>query len=315
LKYLKESIMSNYSSMSPVLVSVLINNYNYAPFLQYCLDSVFNQTYKHIEVIVYDDGSSDNSLEVLERNADKIKIIAKPNGGKYPSFNQANGIYQAFLQSKGDIICLLDSDDAFVSTKVETVVKAFIKEPQLVMVQHNMLKIDAENIPTGEIVKKNLIIDKHPLKGIYFTKRMDPFFMQTSALCFSRSFLEKMLPIPEDQFELIWADVRLTRAAVFTQRIKTLDVLLTEYRVHSSNDSNKLNDPEFFNKFRTQHYTYFNQQATLNGRPELKQISNFISKIRLGIYVLFGNHSNRERKRFFRTFITGKAVNNLQKSV
>jgi glycosyltransferase involved in cell wall biosynthesis len=291
---------------SPVLVSVLINNYNYAGFIEYCLDSVFSQTYKHLEVIVYDDGSTDNSLEVLQKYADRITLIARPNYGKYPSFNQANGIFQAFKQSKGDIICLLDSDDAFVSDKIERIVNEFTADPELVMVQHNMFKIDANNMRNGDVAKKNLIIDKDPMKGIYFTKRLDCFFMQTSALSFSRAFLEKTLPLEEEVYELIWADVRLTRAAVFTNHVKTLDEVLTEYRVHDFNDSHKLKDQELFKQFRLQHYAYFNEQARLNGRPELEPGDNRLSKIRMAIYMVFGEHSNRERIRFFKTFLTGK---------
>ncbi len=300
--------MTSYSSAKPVLVSVLINNYNYAPFIQYCLDSLYNQTYKHIEIIVYDDGSTDNSLEVLQRNADKIKIISQPNHGKYPSFNQANGIYQAFKASTGEIICLLDSDDAFAATKVEKVVAAFHKSPELTMVQHNMYRIDVNNQPTGEIGKKNFIIDERLLHGIYFTRRIDPFFVQTSALSFSRTFLQKMLPLQEGVYELIWADVRLSRAAVFTGKVKTLEELLSEYRVHGTNDSGKLKDPVFFNKFRKQHYAYFNEQALKNGMPALRQIPNSLSKVRLAIYMLVGSHPMKERIRFFKTFFTKKAA-------
>lgn len=299
--------MINNSGTSPILVSVLINNYNYGRFIEYCLQSIFNQTYKHIEIIVYDDGSTDDSVEILSKYADKLKLIAKPNYGKYPSFNQAHGIYTAFLESKGSIICLLDSDDAFVHNKVELIVEEFTRNPELVMVQHNMLKIDVNNMRSGEVIKKNFLIDENPLSGIYFTRRLDPFFMQTSALSFSRAYLEKILPLQEGVYELIWADVRLTRAAVFTERIKSLDVNLSEYRVHSTNDSSKLKDPVFFNTFRTQHYAYFNEQAKLNGRAELVPVANRLSKLRLAAYLVFGKHTNKERVRFFATFLTGKA--------
>ncbi|MEW5858968.1 MAG: glycosyltransferase, partial [Cyanobacteriota bacterium] len=53
-------------------VSVIINNYNYGRFISEAIDSVLNQTYPHIEVIVVDDGSTDNSREVIASYQDKI---------------------------------------------------------------------------------------------------------------------------------------------------------------------------------------------------------------------------------------------------
>lgn len=83
-----------------MLVSVLINNYNYEDFIVQCVDSVLNQTYKDIEIIVYDDGSTDHSLEKLSQYSD-IKVISKANHGKSNNLNQMNAVYQAYLHSKG----------------------------------------------------------------------------------------------------------------------------------------------------------------------------------------------------------------------
>lgn len=98
-------------------VSVLINNYNYGRFLDYCLSSVARQTRAVDEIIVYDDGSTDESAAVLERWRSKATVISQPNFGHAPGFNQANAINQAFSASTGDIICLLDADDAFLPRK------------------------------------------------------------------------------------------------------------------------------------------------------------------------------------------------------
>lgn len=58
------------------LVSILIPNYNYAKYLQHCLDSVVNQTYKNIEIIIQDNASTDNSYEIMleyQKNILKVK--------------------------------------------------------------------------------------------------------------------------------------------------------------------------------------------------------------------------------------------------
>ena len=59
------------------IASVLIANYNNSKYIDQCLESVINQNYKKIEIIVVDDNSSDNSLEIINNYADQIKLIIK----------------------------------------------------------------------------------------------------------------------------------------------------------------------------------------------------------------------------------------------
>ncbi len=100
-------------------VSVIIPVYNNSPYLGECLDSVVNQTYKNLEIIIIDDKSTDNSLEVIRKYHDKrIKVISlKKNSGVAIARN--NGVKIA----TGDYICFLDSDDYWVNDKIEKQVK------------------------------------------------------------------------------------------------------------------------------------------------------------------------------------------------
>ncbi|MDH3999397.1 MAG: glycosyltransferase, partial [Desulfuromonadales bacterium] len=66
--------------------SVLINNYNYGQFLNACIDSVLHQVESDVEVIVYDDGSTDDSAERICAYGDEIKGILAESFGKYPSY-------------------------------------------------------------------------------------------------------------------------------------------------------------------------------------------------------------------------------------
>ena len=101
------------------LVSVIINNYNYGHFLGEAIDSVLNQTYPNIEIVVVDDGSTDNSREIISSYQEKIISVLKENGGQASAFNAG------FAASRGDIIFMLDSDDIFVPEKVAEVVNIF----------------------------------------------------------------------------------------------------------------------------------------------------------------------------------------------
>ena len=88
--------------MNP-LISVIIPTYNDAPFLKRCLDSVFNQTLSDLEVIVVNDGSTDNTRQVLETYRDRITLINQENQGRNPArmrgFDESNGQFLIFLDS------------------------------------------------------------------------------------------------------------------------------------------------------------------------------------------------------------------------
>ena len=93
-------------------VSVIIPVYNVEEYLRECLDSVVNQTLKEIEIICVDDGSTDNSLEILKEYAKKdnrISVLTQENSGSGKSRN--NGINNA----KGEFIAFMDSDDFYPS--------------------------------------------------------------------------------------------------------------------------------------------------------------------------------------------------------
>lgn len=106
------------------LVSVVLPSYNQAQYLPQALQSLIDQTYPHWEAIVVNDGSSDNTVEVLEAYAKKdarIKFISKKNGGITSALNA--GIEHA----SGEYFCWLSTDDYFYPQKLEIQVEAFKK--------------------------------------------------------------------------------------------------------------------------------------------------------------------------------------------
>ena len=105
------------------LVSVVIPNYNYAKTLPKCLDALVEQSYPSIEIIMVDDGSTDNSVEIASRYP--CKIIRTKNNGVSAARN--TGVAHA----KGDIIFFLDSDVALFKDAIENAVQEFQKDPSL----------------------------------------------------------------------------------------------------------------------------------------------------------------------------------------
>jgi len=271
-----------------LLVSILINNYNYGRFLDHCVRSVLSQTYDTVEVIAYDDGSTDGSLEVLRRYAGHVRVIAAAHGDLPPAFNQANAINRAFEASSGDLVCLLDSDDAFLPDKVQSVVRAIRNKSDAVMVQHPFEEIDESGHRTG--VVKPFLSGKDPRASIYRTHSLAGLFTQTSGLSFRRTYLDRVLPIEPDRYDKIWPDVRLSRLAMFHGTVITLPDPLAEHRMHGANDSAKLGDDGFFRDAMDQMYAFFNQQAALYGwdpidpaksvtRPGLRGVKRLVAQL------------------------------------
>ncbi|HEY2119652.1 MAG TPA: glycosyltransferase [Candidatus Acidoferrum sp.] len=137
--------MTNPSNPKQPLVSILICNYNYGRFISTAIDSALAQTYPNIEIIVVDDGSKDNSREVIETYKDRVRAIFKPNGGQPSTFNVA------FAASSGDIICLLDSDDYFTPDKVAKVVECYQNHPEVSFVFHPLRRIHISDSESQEI--------------------------------------------------------------------------------------------------------------------------------------------------------------------
>ena len=110
--------------------SIIINNYNYGPYLKEAVDSALAQTLAAHEIIVIDDGSTDNSLKLLEAYSDnpKVKVFTQENSGQYVAV--AHGIERA----TGDIHCLLDADDTYKPEYLAEINNIYISKPYVDLV-------------------------------------------------------------------------------------------------------------------------------------------------------------------------------------
>lgn len=111
------------------LISVIVPVYNEKKFLARCLDSVLAQTYENFELILVDDGSTDNSGDICEeyaRNDNRIVVIHKQNGGLSDARNV--GIDWIFANSKSEYLAFIDSDDFVHSRYLELLLKALTEK-------------------------------------------------------------------------------------------------------------------------------------------------------------------------------------------
>ncbi len=125
-------------------VSVIIPNYNYEKFISATIESVLSQTYRNIEIIVVDDGSRDNSLEILKNFGDKIRVVSQENEGVSAARNHGVSL------SEGDLIGFLDADDIWLPEKLERQIEKFNADTEVGLVHCSMTLIDLDNEPIGE---------------------------------------------------------------------------------------------------------------------------------------------------------------------
>ncbi len=209
------------------LVSIIVDNFNYARFVSAAIDSALAQSYAPVEVIVVDDGSTDNSRDVISSYGDRVSAVFKPNGGHASAFNSG------FRASHGSIVMFLDSDDVLLPNAVEEVVRAW--HPGVAKAQFVLAHIDAQGralggtvpyspaqMPEGDI--RALILDAGGYIGV-----------PTSGNAFARTVLDRLLPLPEPQWPQS-ADTSLEIIAPFLGELVSLRKTLGCYRIHESNN-------------------------------------------------------------------------------
>ncbi|MCF6192464.1 MAG: glycosyltransferase [Candidatus Hydrothermae bacterium] len=221
--------------MTRPLVSILINNHNYAAFLEEAIESALAQTYRPVEVIVVDDGSEDGSREILARYQRKgdITVILKENEGQASAFNTG------FERAQGEILCLLDSDDRFKPHKVEKVVEQFQRYPEAGWLSHPLAYIWEGSTGEGMLPSVNVSYADYPsvadIPSMLRQGRRPHFdFAPTSGLVFRRNVIRQVLPVAPVGLP-VGADTYLKFSASVVAPVIFYPEPLAEQRIHEHN--------------------------------------------------------------------------------
>ncbi|HEY3694284.1 glycosyltransferase family A protein [Phenylobacterium sp.] len=205
----------------------IIVNYNYAQFIAQAIESVLRQTEPFDEVIVVDDGSTDDSLSVIRRFAGRVVVVGKPNGG------QLTATIAGLARSRAEYVYVLDADDFLETNFVREVKGCLASKP--VKVQCQMKGVDGR----GESLIS--LFPTYPKKYDAARMRDDNrsigFYIcpPTSGNVYRRDYLDQIDLTRLESHEPLDGPPAL--AAPYFGEVATLTFPLACYRVHGANDS------------------------------------------------------------------------------
>lgn len=244
------------------LVSVIINNYNYGRYVGTAIESVFNQTYRHFELIVVDDGSQDNSRTVIASYGDRITPIFQQNAG------QAAAVQAGLQQAKGDIICLLDADDYYYPDKLAKVVNAFQTHPEWVQLCHCWTTVNAAGGKVGSSASDRLSQGDVTSLLLRWGRYASGI---SSTLAFRREVLDQVMPAPEC---VIAIDSYLNMTVPFQGQVGCLNEPLMFYRIHGNNRRARCIKIDYLIHQRQKMASYLNRAAEQQGRQQRFDLKN-----------------------------------------
>lgn len=212
-----------------MLVSVIISNYNYGRYIADAIQSVLVQNFSNIEIIVVDDGSTDNSAQVIRRFHDQIALVFSDHEGHAAALNKG------FSKSSGDAVIFLDADDWLLEGAIEKLTNPFRGNPSLVKTQGYLNVVDEAGNSTGRVIPRVLTPS-----GDYSERTLNrgPWTCRhawTSGNAWSRWFLETVFPLPEGVGVKSRPDGCLNTVSTLFGPIVSLKAPVACYRIHGSN--------------------------------------------------------------------------------
>ncbi len=225
--------MSASAEQARPLVSIVIDNYNYAAYLPEAIDSALAQTWQPLEVIVVDDGSTDNSVEVIRSYGERVVPVLQANGGQGAAFNAG------WSACSGDVVIFLDSDDALHESFAEEAVNALAAHPDAALVQFRVQVVDRQRTPTGAVVPPaHVALPQGDIADEVRRWVTGSSLGPNLSVAFRRSALEALMPVPQERLRQ-GVDFYLIRGAALLGPVVGVDASRADYRAHGSNDSNR----------------------------------------------------------------------------
>jgi glycosyltransferase involved in cell wall biosynthesis len=241
-------------------VSIVICNYNHAPFLDAAVTTALQQTYE-CQVVVVDDGSTDNSLQVLEPWKDYIRLVTKPNGGQRSAYNAG------FEHCDGDIVVFLDADDLLEPSAVRQIVDAMQSGVSRVHYKLRLMN-QSGSVSSTQIPRK---LASGDLTHRLLTTGTLPPSAPGSGNAYRRSALERLMPIPVSDSDRNGADFFAIYGTSLLGRVAAIPHALGFYRIMDRPPTSPASAP-----------LVFGNAARSQRRSEV--VSHRISELRAWVY-------------------------------
>lgn len=214
--------------MSIPFVTVLIDTYNHQFFIADAINSVLQQDFpaSETEILVVDDGSTDDTPEIVRKFAPRVRLLSKINGGQASAFNA--GIPEA----RGEIVAFLDGDDWWAAGKLTAVTALFAADAGLGLIGHGVTEVYPDGRQRTEVPRE---VSRFRITSTAEAKtfRMRRGFLGTSRMAYRREILRRIGLVPESlQFE---ADEYLFTLAGLLADVMILPESFTFYRLHDRN--------------------------------------------------------------------------------
>lgn len=230
--------------------SILINNYNNGRYIAACVDSALAQTVPADEVIVYDDGSTDESLTILRGYGRRIVLIEGQHDSTRTSReSQASAVHRAFEHSSGEWVFLMDGDDLFAPRKVERVLAVVAGRTGLSLVQSPMQLIDARGREIGRY--RDARFHQSNLRAAIYQQSDVDFFYPTSSMVVHRDALRKVLPLDMSVCPALACDTRIGMLMPLLGDVVVIDEALASWRRHDGSYISALGRSRWFQAQQT----------------------------------------------------------------
>lgn len=213
--------------MSTPLVSVVIPTYNRKEFLQEAINSVVNQTYSNIEIIVVDDGSHTNYAETICKQFTNCYYYKKENGGISSARNFG------IEKTTGEFIAFLDDDDVWRTYKIKEQLNAFKEHWDVDLVHSSVEVIDVDGNLTGSVIAaaKN---KAHKRSGYVFWNALGSWMVKSPTPLIRRKVFESNLRF--DETLKASEDLDFYNRFFYWHKIFYISKPLAFYRVYDSED-------------------------------------------------------------------------------
>lgn len=210
--------------MKPETVSVVMSTYNGAVYVAEQVESILQQTYTALEIIIADDASTDNTYSILKSFTEKDNRIVLYRNEKNLGYNIS--FSQACAKATGAFIAISDQDDVWELNKIEKQVQKIKEDKNTVLVHCISARFEEKSKPHLRSIKKMNFFRGSNIKSFYLAN-----YVLGHAMLFKRSLLEASLPFPPNVYYDWW----LAAYACVIGKIDFVNEILVWHRMHQTN--------------------------------------------------------------------------------